>query len=291
VDGNKRDYASSRLDRYIRRTYGKAIPQSAIEKALRHGDVLLNGKKAKASDTVSATDSIHINNTAIMTFSRFEQDDDTSQNSLPTNATERFSSMIVYEDEDIIVINKPAGLAAQLGSKMRCAVDVMAKAYNKDARLVHRIDKDTSGAVILSKNVETSRYMLDLFQCKAVRKKYIAVVDGVVPSTQWRVSKPLLKRRKDVVVNYEGGKDAITEFRIVRTIEPSITMLEATPITGRTHQIRVHLASIDCPIIGDKRYGRSEHKRLCLHAYKVSFISRTGKHIRQVVEIPECFWP
>jgi 23S rRNA pseudouridine955/2504/2580 synthase len=291
VDGKQKDYALSRLDRYIRRTYGRAVPQSAIEKALRHGDVLLNGKKAQASDAVSATDSLQINDVAVMIFSRFGQNDDTLQNPLPLDAARRFSNMIIYEDEDIIMINKPSGLAVQLGSKMRCAVDIMAKAYNRNARLVHRIDKDTSGVVILSKNVETSRYMLDLFQHKAVKKKYIATVDGTLPCAQLRISKPLLKRGGNVFIDYNSGKEAITEFRIIRTIEQSITMLEVTPITGRTHQIRVHLASINCPIIGDKRYGGTAHNSLCLHSYEVSFISRSGRVVKQTAEIPECIVP
>jgi 23S rRNA pseudouridine955/2504/2580 synthase len=291
VNKAQRPYELSRLDRYIRRAYGKTIPQSAIEKALRRGDVLLNGKKCKASDTVSATDSVHANDAAVRIFAMFTQHRDDAMDLLPPDTVDRFSSMIVYEDEDLIVINKPAGLAVQLGSKVRCAVDVMAKAYNRNARLVHRIDKDTSGAVILSKNVETSRYMLDLFKRKAVNKKYVAVVNGEIRRMRWCISKPLLKRGEDVVVDYGAGKEAITEFMVIRTIEPSMTVLEATLITGRTHQIRVHLASINCPVVGDKKYGGLEHKRLCLHAHKVLFTLRSGKHVQLMVEIPECFWP
>ncbi|MDR1333319.1 MAG: RluA family pseudouridine synthase [Holosporales bacterium] len=286
---NGRSYETSRLDRHIRRLYGKLIPQSLIEKALRRSGILVNGRKARAADAVSDRDRIDINQATMNLFAKFASDgkrQETSDIAQLAQLATQFTSMIVYEDDDLIIINKPSGLAVQLGSKMKLAVDVMAKAYNEHARLVHRIDKDTSGLVILAKNIETSRYMLELFQRKKIRKKYVAVVSGTVPGLQWRIAKPLLKCKEMVMVDLENGREAVTEFRVIKKYQ-STTIVEAIPITGRTHQIRVHLASINCPIVGDGRYGGIDNEFLCLHAYEVSFTSRSGKHIKQQAEIPE----
>jgi 23S rRNA pseudouridine955/2504/2580 synthase len=258
-----------------------------IEKAIRNKDILVNGLKTKSSDMVSESDEIFVHPAICRIFASVYCSEGKPIVDY-SKFIDQFKDMIIYEDGNYIIINKPAGLAVQLGSKTKLSVDVMAKAYNKEARLVHRIDKETSGITILAKNIETSRYMLHLFQTKEIHKKYIAIVSGRLPASEGRINKPLIKNKDTVVIDFENGKEAITEFRIIENLG-DITKIEVRPLTGRSHQIRVHMASIGCPIVGDKKYGGIEFNRLCLHSYEVSFIAMQGKKIQKTALLPEDF--
>ncbi len=271
------DFEKTRLDKCIRRMYGRHIPQSVIEKALRNKDILVNGMKAKSSDRVSEGDEIFVHPAICRSFA--DICDAIPRKNLArdySNYVEQFKKMIIYEDDDLIIINKPAGLASQLGTKTKLAVDVMAKAYNPEARLVHRIDKETSGIVVLAKNIETSRYMLHLFQTKQICKKYLAVVPGKLRVLEGTISKPLVKYKEKVIVDFKNGKKAVTEFRVIKNLNKNRTLIEAKPLTGRTHQIRAHLASIGYPIIGDTKYEGQKSDRLYLHSIEISFKTRRG---------------
>jgi 23S rRNA pseudouridine955/2504/2580 synthase len=260
---------------------GKGIPQSVIEKAIRNKDILVNGKKCSASTQVSETDNVYIHE-SIKKYSDKQKHIHVTDNN--------FKDFIIYEDSNIIAINKPFGLAVQLGSKLRIAVDVMARAYNPNACLVHRIDRDTSGVVILAKNIQTSRYMLHLFKTKRVYKKYVAVVSAKNLKTEKGVIDVPLSRQKDmVIVDKIGGKEAITEYRLIRNLGNDLAMLEIFPRTGRTHQIRAHMQYMGCPILGDKRYGGRMYERMCLHAYSVSFLDTNNQKIQIIADIPEKF--
>ena len=287
------NFEESRLDRYIKKIYGKNIPQSIIEKALCNKDITLNGEKAKSSDKTLPSDNVFVNPTIERLFaSIFCSIDDTPK--LQKNYAEHvedFKRMIMFEDEDLLIINKPSGLAAQLGSKTNIAVDVIAKEYNKELRLVHRIDKETSGITVLAKNIETSRYMLYLFQTKQIQKKYSAIVTGDINvfDDLITITKPLFKDKEKVVVDFEHGKEAITEIKILKRMPKNRLLVSAVPKTGRTHQIRVHLASIDCPIVGDRKYHGQKAKHLFLHASEIKFISPKGKKISMKANFPEYF--
>lgn len=285
------EFDKLRLDKYIRRVYGNRIPQSMIEKAIRNKDILVNGVKPKASDKVSEDDEIFVHPAVCRAFANIYciSESKNSQKCDYSRYVEQFKAMIIYEDNDLIIINKPTGLAVQLGSKTKLALDVMARAYNSEARLIHRIDKETSGIIVLAKNIETSRYMLHLFQNKQIQKKYFAIVSGKLEMMGGRISKPLIKNKEKVVVDFENGKKAVTEFRIVKHLNKNRTLIEVTPLTGRTHQIRVHLASVGYPIIGDRKYGGQTARQLCLHAGEISFPTRTGKILSQKAKLPEYF--
>ena len=285
------EFDKSRLDKYIRRTYGKRIPQSIIEKAIRNKDILVNGMKPKASDRISEEDEIFIHPAICKVFANVcAQAKEYDLHHDYSGYAEQFKRMIIYEDNDLIIINKPAGLAVQLGSKTKLAVDVMAKAYNPEARLVHRIDKDTSGITVLAKNIETSRYMLHLFQHKQVHKKYFAIVAGKLEMLKGSINKPLSKNKETVYVDFEHGKNAITEFRVIKNLNKNRTLIEAIPLTGRTHQIRVHLASVGYPIIGDRKYAGQKALHLYLHSSEISFPTRNGKSVVKKAPLPDYFY-
>ena len=167
----------------------------------------------------------------------------------------------------------------------------MAKAYHSEARLVHRIDKETSGIVALVKSVEMSRYMLHMFQKRQVHKKYLAVVSGVFDVPKGIIDKPLIKRKEHVFVDLKDGKKATTLFKVVEILNENRTLIEVTPLTGRTHQIRVHMASIGHPIVGDTKYGGQKAERLFLHASTIEFKTKSGVSLKMKAKIPDCFCP
>ncbi|MDR1233941.1 MAG: RluA family pseudouridine synthase [Holosporales bacterium] len=280
-----KEFNQTRLDKVIKNRFGKSIPQSMIEKALRNKDILINGARANASDKVTDDIEIFIHPTIMKLFQGFAVK--LHIDSHP-HLVEKFKELIVYEDDNLIIIDKPSGLAVQKGSKTDMAVDIMAKAYNEHARLVHRIDKDTSGITILAKGAKMARYMLLLFQNKMIEKRYNAIVTGVLPSKAGIVDSPLLKIPERVIIDPLKGKNAITKYRILRTYG-KYSLISAIPITGRTHQIRVHMASLGCPIFGDTKYGGQKFKHLCLHAEYVSFREINGDKVCIEIPVPEYF--
>ena len=286
------DFNKSRLDKRIRQMHGKHIPQSVIEKALRNKDILLNGLKANASDRCSESDEIFIHPAICRMFAKIN-DTCPSKHQIRdySGYINRFKDMIIYEDEDLIIVNKPAGLATQLGTKTKLALDVMAKAYHSEARLVHRIDKETSGIVVLVKSVEMSRYMLHMFQKRQVHKKYLAVVSGVFDVPKGIIDKPLIKRKEHVFVDFKDGKKATTLFKVVKILNENRTLIEVTPLTGRTHQIRVHMGSIGHPIVGDTKYGGQKAERLFLHASSIELKTKSGVSLKMKAKTPDCFCP
>jgi 23S rRNA pseudouridine955/2504/2580 synthase len=201
----------------------------------------------------------------------------------------QFRDMIIYEDDNLIIINKPAGLAVQLGTSTKISVDVMAKAYNLEARLAHRIDKETSGVVILTKNIATARWMLHLFRSGEISKKYVAIVSGKFQSPYGRISLPLSRVHGTSFVDIEHGKEAVTDYRVIKQLGDGKALLEVMPLTGRTHQIRLHLSSINCPILGDIKFGGLRAEHLFLHAHKISLSVRDRGQIHQTAPIPSYF--
>jgi 23S rRNA pseudouridine955/2504/2580 synthase len=278
------DFVKSRLDKYIRRKYGRLIPQSLIERALRNSDILVNNARATAADKVSEGDCITVHPNIMKSFSNFKEVP--SSEPLSCGCFDRFRGMIVYEDDDVVIINKPAGLATQLGSKTTVAVDIMAREYNPELRLVHRLDKETSGLTILAKSLESTRYMFFLFQRKQVIKRYLAIVKGGLPSSSLTIDLPIRKDKDRAVVDSDHGKRAITEFEILQEARHEGTLIRATPITGRTHQIRVHLSSIHCPVLGDRKYGGEPYGFLCLHSNEVTFPSMRKGTVHVIAPVP-----
>ena len=289
MDNDKAEfYNFSRLDKLIKRRYGKNIPQSVIEKAVRNRDILVNGEKIPASSQVSDDVDIYIHESVLRKFEKFSNENNKAFLD-SDRISEEFRNFIIYEDDNFIIINKPSGLAVQLGTGTNISVDVMAKYYNSNANLVHRIDKDTSGITVLSKNIQSSRYMLNLFKTKNIKKKYVAVVCGDLKKDYGKISEPLLKNRETVVVDYKNGKEAITEYKVIKRLSNNMILVELSPLTGRTHQLRVHMQCLGCSILGDTKYGGKKYKKLCLHASEIFFKDLSGKVVRVESDFPEYF--
>ncbi len=226
---------------------------------------------------------------------------------------------IIYENKDIIVINKPAGLAVHgVAGKVSAEptlTDILLKKYPEirtvgdDPALrpgiVHRLDKDTSGVMVVARNQKSFEYLKSLFRGRDIKKTYVAVVSGVPQEKQGIIDKPIGIRNgttKRSVRSEKMAKPAVTEYKVLAMSDPrlatsgkpqSYSLLEIHPLTGRTHQIRVHLASIGRPIAGDVLYGPKKQppwaNRLMLHATSIEFVDGSGGRLRFDAEAPKEF--
>ena len=272
------------------------ISRSKITSTIKAGDALLNGYTFKPKDKVSGEEVIYFN---------IKQ----KQNNLW--AAENIPLDIVYEDEDILIINKPFGLVTHPGAGNR--EGTLANAllhYNADlskldrAGIVHRLDKNTSGLMVVAKNPKTQKYLVEQFQTHSVEREYSAIVygnmisGGTVDDPIGRDSKDRIKQAVRV-----NGKNAVTHYRVIDRYA-NHTHIKATLETGRTHQIRVHLSSIGHPLVGDPLYGgrlrfpkkASEEikevlkafQRQALHSKKLTLIHPTsGSEMSWKIELPD----
>lgn len=177
---------------------------------------------------------------------------------------------ILYEDDNIISIDKPYGISTAHEKGKPTLLSLLEEKYNKKFYTVHRLDKDVSGVIIFAKNEETHKYFSKLFENREVQKTYIALVHGIVENEEGIIDKPIRQFGSGRMgVDKVNGKKSITQFQVLERRNTN-TLLEIKPLTGRRHQIRVHLYSIGHPVVGDKMYGdktlQVSYPRLMLHA-------------------------
>lgn len=284
--------APKRADAALSEHFKERVSRSEIQALLKNGGILLNGKPAKPSALIKEGDVLagRLGETAKKT----------------TLEPENIPLTIVHEDEDILVVDKAVGMVVHPGAAAKKGTLVNALlgrgtrlssmgASTKDRPgIVHRLDKDTSGLLVVAKNNRAHRLLQDQFEARSITKIYTALVRGQVDFEEGHVDESLERdakvRRKMAVARRGGGKEALTRYRVVRRFKSS-TLLEVRILTGRTHQIRVHLAHLGHPVLGDELYGKKESApRLCLHASKIEFLHpKTGKMMRFESPLPPDF--
>ncbi|GAB4578328.1 MAG: RluA family pseudouridine synthase [Anaerolineales bacterium] len=204
---------------------------------------------------------------------------------------------IVFENADLLVVNKPAGMVVHpaaghssgtlVNAALAHAPEMEGIGGEHRPGVVHRLDKDTSGLILLAKNDQTQRFLQEQFRKRATQKVYLALVDGHPPTPTGLIEAPIGRdsrdRKRMAIVPEHKGRPAITAYRTLETF-PAHTLLEARPITGRTHQIRLHFAFLQCPIVGDPIYGRRKPTlpltRHFLHAARLTITLPGEKHSR-----------
>lgn len=294
------DQAGQRIDNYLM-TRLKGAPRTLIYRILRKGEVRVNKGRIKPEYRLKSGDSIRIPPVRLP-----EVDAPALVGQGILTALE---SSILYEDKGLIVVNKPAGLAVHGGSGLQFGViEAMRqlRPEHQQLELVHRLDRDTSGCLMIAKKRSMLRHLHAQLRGdgpgKGVTKCYLALVRGRWPASTKKVHAPLLKNNlrsgeRMVEVNPEG-KESLTEFRVLQRFGDFATLVEARPITGRTHQIRVHAKHAGHPIAGDAKYGDDEFsriirekggKRLFLHAISLASELPDGSQL-QVTGEPGEMW-
>lgn len=286
-----------RLDRW----FGRRFPQlthGRLEKLLRTGQVRVDGARVKASHRLEAGQQIRVPPLPEAAAPPPDRrpvavsDDDAAE----------LRALVLHRDDQVIVLDKPAGLAVQGGTGKQRHLDGMLDALRFDAgerpRLVHRLDQDTSGVLVLARTAAAARHLTAAFRGSEVRKVYWAVVVGVPKPEQGRLDLALVKRRgaarERVRVDDEEGLRAVTDYAVVDRARRVAAWVALRPVTGRTHQLRAHCAALGTPILGDGKYGGHGAflegielaRRLHLHARQVRLPHPSGRLLTVVAPLP-----
>lgn len=274
-----------RIDKYLAEELD--ISRSTVKKMIDEGFVLVNGKEVKASLILSEADELFVKDGFIKEAS-FEAED------IPIN--------IVYEDDDLLVINKKSGMVVHPGNGNTSGTLVNALMHytknlsNKEAfrpGIVHRIDKDTSGLMLVAKNDKAHDILAEGFKNKTIKREYIALVCGVIGEDTGVIDAPIgrdAKDRKKMCVTSENSKKAVTHFKVLKRYE-HYTLLRLILDTGRTHQIRVHMKYIGHPVYNDPVYGKAYNDfGQFLHSASIDFEQpTTHEHLHFECDVPKEF--
>ncbi len=279
-----------RLDIYIAENFNE-LSRTMIKKLIESNNILVNDKSEKVSYKVQANDNISI---------------DIPEAKETKLKAQEIPLDIIYEDSDIIVVNKPKGMVVHPangnpdGTLVNAILAICKNSLSGiggELRpgIVHRLDKDTSGLIIVAKNDNAHINMSEQIKERNVKKTYIALVRGNVPEEEATINMPIgrsTKDRKKMAVT-KNGKQAITHFKVLKRYS-KYTLLEIKIETGRTHQIRVHMAEIGYPVVGDAVYSNGKNEfgieGQMLHAYKLEFMHPiTNKHMELTAPLPQYF--
>lgn len=290
------DEVDIRLDRWFRRHLPQ-VSHGLLEKLLRSGQIRVDGKRAKSSQRLAPGQQVRVPPLPDAPPAAGERPP-----AQVSDADARaLQDAVLYRDDHVIALNKPPGLAVQGGTGTERHLDAMLDALRYDGerpRLVHRLDKDTSGVLLLGRTAAAAAKLAAAFRSRQARKLYWALVVGVPKLRQGRVDAPLAKlpgRMGDkVAVDEDEGKRAVTWYRVVDSVVRRAAWLELMPTTGRTHQLRAHCGLIGTPIVGDGKYGGAEaflsgqgvSRKLHLHARAIEMPHPLAGTLRVVAPLP-----
>ena len=267
-----------RLNRWFLKYY-PGLALGRLQKLLRTKQIKVNGARAEANTRLLAGQEIRV----------------------PPldNEKKEIVHESLYRDENIIVLNKPSGLAVQGGTNTTRHIDGLLSALRfgneENPKLVHRIDKDTSGILVLARNRKMADSLTKAFREHTLQKTYLTLVRGVPKKDMGEIKAPLEKMDGRVQV-VEGGKPAVTEYEVLDKVGDKYALIAASPLTGRTHQIRAHMEYLGTPICGDDKYFGAERfknslivNKLHLHAYKIDLSFVYGKKMVVKAKLPDYF--
>ncbi len=294
----EKDEDGMRLDRWFKSHYAD-LPHSRLEKLLRTGQIRVDGGRAKAGTRLAEGQNVRVPPLP-------EAAPEPVKKALSKAERAFLDSITLYEDDDIMVLDKPTGVAVQGGTKTIFHLDRLLEALGDSpktrARLVHRLDRDTSGVLVVAKRREVAAKLGRAFQTRSVRKIYWALVKGVPKPPQGKIEAALVKAtgpegdrvRKARPGEQERAQSAVTHYSVVDRAAQQVAWLSLKPVTGRQHQLRAHMAILGHPILGDEKYHGDEDlpegvgNTLHLHARRISFPHPAGEGVVDITApLPE----
>ncbi len=273
-----------RVDYWLKKNFSN-FSYIFICKIIRKGIVRVNGKRIKNSFLIKKDDQIKFSRNINFEENIYKKKFNYKEYS------DLIKSWVVYKDKEIIALNKPSGIAVQGGTKISLNIDVILEnltfGLNEKPKLVHRLDKQTSGILILARNLLSAKYMGNLFKQRLIDKRYLAIVSGVPKKKTGRIDTPIFSGTKEL--------EATTFYETIDT-KSNVSLLLLKPETGRKHQIRKHLNLLNLPIIGETKFLRNKKKIIdkansdfFLHAYTISFKGSKSNPIILTASLPEYF--
>ena len=260
-----------RLDKYLKRQFSN-LTQSFIEKNLRKKNILVNDKTAKSNCIVKKNDLIKIKNFNENTYQRFVIKK--TEKKVNKILKKNFENSILYENENFLVIDKWFGIATQGGTNVNISIDTIIKSISPNYNLVHRLDKETTGLLIIAKNLKYTKIFGDLFKTQKLKKIYLALCDG----------KPRMKESLvDLLINSKDKTKKIktNTFYKMLSNKQKYSLIQFEPKTGKKHQLRLVAKNLGCPIVGDLKYNLNKSKQkenLKLNAFKLEFVIGKDKY-------------
>ena len=261
IDSNSAD---QRIDKFLKRNFDN-LSQSFIEKNLRKKNILLNKRLTKSNQIIKVDDKITIKNFSIEVYQKFKKSQSTIK--IDKSFITNFKKSILYEDDNFLIIDKWSGIAVQGGSNIVISIDTIIKNISENYNLVHRLDKETSGLMIIAKNLKYTRFFGQLFKSQKLKKTYLAICDGM----------PKLKESYvDLNINSNTTEKIIKTqtFYKVLSYNDKTSLIKFEPKTGKKHQLRLVAKNLGCPIVGDLKYNLNQNKKrenLKLNAFMLEF--------------------
>ncbi len=268
-----------RLDHWLQKLYPQ-VPYGYWAKACRKGQIRVDGKRVKGNERLKLGQIVRLPPKSVLQEASVLPPPDQRQKDASSEDIKNLESWIIYEDKDFVALNKPAGFAVQGGTNIKKHLDGVLQVWGDHKgfkpHLVHRLDKDTSGIILIAKNETSAKRLCEAFKQHAIYKLYLAIATKVPHPLEGKIDKPLKKEggigKEKMRISKEGDR-AITLYKVIQQAGKIASLIALAPLTGRTHQLRVHLESLGTPILGDGKYGGKEvlwegfPKKLHLHAY------------------------
>jgi 23S rRNA pseudouridine955/2504/2580 synthase len=284
----KKEDIGIRLDKILLKKFD-SLSFIKIQKLIRIGFFKVNNKKVRSNYKINLADKIQYSNKSI-NENKYKKDTSSTLIKYKKQIAE-IKKNIIFEDNFLLVINKPYGIPVQGGNNVKFNIDLMLPILCKDnhaIRLVHRIDKNTSGILLLAKSKEVAQNITMLFKENKIKKKYLAIVEGKLKKRIGKITLPVTKKKiagmEKMVVDPDSKEKAETNYKVI-DCKKGLSFLEVYPKTGRKHQIRVHLQSINHPILGDNKYNitnnvykEASSEKMHLHAKEVKFLLNNNKY-------------
>ena len=268
INSNSED---QRLDKYLKREFLN-LNQSFIEKNLRKKNILVNNQKVNSKYLVKKDDEIKIKNFSKVSYSTFKKKINTPQ--INKLIKKKFNESILYEDNNFLVIDKWFGIATQGGTNVTISIDAIIKNISEDYNLVHRLDKDTAGLLIIAKNLKYTKIFGNLFKSRNLNKTYLALCEGQPKMTESYV---------DLAINSDDNKKKIDTYTFYKVLSQNqnISLIKFQPRTGKKHQLRIVAKNLGSPILGDIKYNLNKsnlNENLKLNAYQLEFTIDNDKY-------------
>ena len=284
----KKEDIGIRLDKILLKKFN-SLSFIKIQKLIRTGFFKVNNRKVKSNYKINVADEIQYSNKSI-DENKFKKDTFSILIKYKKQITD-IKKNIIFEDDLLLVINKPHGIPVQGGNNVSFNIDLILPILcknNNSIRLVHRIDKNTSGILLLAKSKEVAQNVTMLFKENKIKKKYLTIVEGKLTKRKGKIILPLTKKKiagmEKMVVEPDSKEKAETSYKVI-DYKKGLSLLEVYPKTGRKHQIRVHLQSINHPILGDNKYNKTNgdnkvisSKKMHLHAKEIQFVLNNKKY-------------